>query len=171
MKKLTYLKFFINLFFFASIVSSISLLFNLSKVLFDYKIQRPFQIENIDLLLSGVNLKIVLSFITISSFVLIYGIYLLKKVVLLFMENKIFDDQVILLLNKIGKVLILSTILKEIPILCFKIFSFQEIGIGSKNVNYIGFHFPIITLALFFMVLSEVFKIAKNLKDENELTV
>lgn len=171
MKKLTYLKFFINFFFTATIISSILLLFKLSKVLFDYKIQKPFQIENLDLALSGVNLKIVLSLITVSSFVFIYGIYLLKKVVLLFMENKIFDDQVILLLNKIGKILILSAILKGIPILFFEIFSFQEIGIGSKNENYIGFHFPIYVLALFFMVLSEVFKIAKNLKDENELTV
>ncbi|NRS87344.1 hypothetical protein HNQ02_000244 [Flavobacterium sp. 7E] len=171
MKKLTYLKFFINFFFTGAIVSSFFLLVKLSKVLFDYKIQKPFQIENLDLVLSGVNLKIVLSFITISSFVFIYGIYLLKKVVLLFMENKIFDDQVILLLNKIGKILILSALLKGIPILCSIIFSFQEIGTGSKNDNYIGFHFSVYVLALFFMVLSEVFKIAKNLKDENELTV
>ncbi|NRT11774.1 DUF2975 domain-containing protein [Flavobacterium sp. 14A] len=171
MKKLTYLKFFINLFFFASIFSTFLVSVKLSKILFNYKIQKPYEIENIDLSIIDVNSKIVFSLITVSSFIFIYSIYLLRKVVFLFMENKIFDHQVILLLNKIGKSLILSTILKGTPILFIKIIYLIKIGNTPVNLNYIGLNFPVIIIALFFMVLSEVFKIAKNLKDENELTV
>ena len=98
----------------------------------------------------------------------VYSLYLFRKVLSFFWKKKFFDDEVVKLLDRVGKLIYLGLFLTVVPI----------------NVYYLatqkGFHFDfiefwrivfILSLGLFFTVLSEVFQMAKNLQEENDLTV
>lgn len=110
--------------------------------------------------------KIILSIMTISILLLLYSLYLFKRVLLLFMRRKIFDNIVLTNLNKIG---VLLTFFSIINIICSFIY----------NINFGKIEFEIsinplvstLCLGLFFMVLSEIFKIARDQKEENDLTI
>ena len=86
----------------------------------------------------------------------------------LFQKRIIFEKENIRLLNEIGLCFLATSILSGIPILIYQII-YKKISLefgGSFN----SFLFSS-SLGLFFMVLSEVFKIAKKSKEENGLTI
>ncbi|NQY27943.1 MAG: DUF2975 domain-containing protein [Flavobacteriaceae bacterium] len=118
-------------------------------------------ISHIDFISKGV-----LSIMASSTLLVLYCIYLFKKVLLLFSQRRMFDDSVLINLNKIGEILIWFSIINIIG-------SF----IYNLNLNKVSFEISIspliltLSLGLFFMVLSEIFKIAKDTKEENDLTV
>ncbi|WP_165929414.1 DUF2975 domain-containing protein [Flavobacterium rhamnosiphilum] len=113
--------------------------------------------------------KIFLILDLISSAIFIYGIYILRKLIELFISSDIFSTEVIQKLNQIGKVFLLSTLTELIAASLI----FIPLGYNQKPIDHswINFEFPTLGLALFFMFLSEVFKKAKETKDENDLTV
>ncbi|MEM6516870.1 MAG: DUF2975 domain-containing protein [Bacteroidota bacterium] len=100
-------------------------------------------------------------------YVNIYCIYLFRKTLRYFQKAKPFHVNVIKNFGIIGKILcyggIASIVLSTVFIVYFK--SKIKISLGFSPYLFIT------ALGLFFMVLSEVFKIAKHAKEENELTV
>ena len=109
-------------------------------------------------------------FLTISIILLLlifYSIYLFRKVLSYFLRLRIFDNFVILSFSKIGNLLVVSSLLSMIVKFIFRAYYLEqvrfEIGVNTQIV--------ILCLGLFFMVLSEIFKISKTMKQENDLTI
>ena len=97
---------------------------------------------------------------------MIYGLYLFRKILLSFQKLKIFDLKVIKNFNKIGILILIASLLSGIPAFIVKLLQREasiEIGLNPLVLLF--------CLGLFFMVLSEVFMIAKIQKEENDLTV
>ena len=126
----------------------------------------PITMNGIKITVLDLNAKIVLFFATLSYVVVMYGLYLFKKLLQLFQLKIIFDDQIIFHFKRIGNLLIISGFLSGIPAFLYKVTQGEiKIEIGANPFLYL------ISLGLFFMVLSEVFKIAKTMKEENDLTI
>ncbi|WP_439151043.1 DUF2975 domain-containing protein [Winogradskyella sp.] len=107
-----------------------------------------------------------LVFIGITS-VSIYCLFLFRKTIRYFQRVKPFHHNVISNFYKIGYLLVGvgtgGTLVSFISRLLFR----GELVINLGITPYL----VLICLGLFFMVLSEVFKIAKHAKEENELTI
>ena len=126
----------------------------------------PIKMNDIKITVLDLNAKIFLFFATLSYLVLLYGLYLIKKLLQLFQLKIIFDDKIIFYFNRIGNLFILSGFVSGIPAFFYKVAQGEiKIEIGANPFLYL------ISLGLFFMVLSEVFKIAKTMKEENDLTI
>lgn len=69
--------------------------------------------------------------------------------------------------NKIGILLVASGIVASVLFFVFKLFIENKFEISLGLSPYL----LLVCLGLFFMVLSEVFKIAKEAKEENQLTI
>ena len=126
----------------------------------------PIKMDGIEITVLDLNAKIVLFFATLSYLVVLYGLYLIKKLLRLFQLKIIFDDKIIFYFNRIGNLFILSGFVSGVPAFFYKIAQGEiKIEIGANPFLYL------ISLGLFFAVLAEVFKMGKQLKEENDLTV
>ena len=133
-----------------------------------------YDVKSLDITISNVDLstitifgKILISIMLTSYLMIIYSIYLFRKILNSFIRLKIFNFYVIKTFQKIGLLLVLSGAIALI-ISFTSNFYFQqklkfEIGINE--------HIVILCLGMFFMILSEIFIIAKSAKEENELTI
>lgn len=113
--------------------------------------------------------KIGLVVSVLSYFLFVYAIYLFKKTINLFIKGNIFDDQVILNLNRIGKIFIIVTLITNGLEFILKVTTTQKAEL-MINSGFDSFLFTI-SIGLFFIIMSEVFKISKKIKEENELTI
>lgn len=111
--------------------------------------------------------KILISIAALGSLLSIYILYLFRKVLRYFLNNRIFDKQVIDSFKRIGNLLL---VLGGISI---GLSVFARIYLEQSFSLNIGFNSNLIILAsgLFFLILSEVFKIGSTMKQENELTI
>lgn len=126
----------------------------------------PIKMNGIEITVLDLNAKIVLFFATLSYLVVLCGLYLIKKLLRLFQLKIIFDDKIIFYFNRIGNLFILSGFVSGVPAFFYKIAQGEiKIEIGTNPFLYL------ISLGLFFTVLAEVFKMGKQLKEENDLTV
>ena len=130
--------------------------------------------DDIDYQFIGIGLKInsflgkvLLAILGINFLLLIYSLHLFRNILGYFKKVKIFDNSVIKSFNKIGTLLIVSG--TSTLIIGFT----SRLYFHSKVTISLGFHpyLLIIGLGLFFQILSEIFKIAKNAKQENDLTI
>jgi hypothetical protein len=112
------------------------------------------------------NGKVVLVIDLINFGVLLVALYYFRKLLTGFSKRLIFEDATILLLSKMGNFIIGGSMLYLMADLLTKV-SHHKIGI---EVGFGPFLY-LLALGLFFKVLSEVFTIAKNMKEENELTI
>jgi hypothetical protein len=131
--------------------------------------------------LDGLNLKInavffnennllskVLLFISALNYLLIIAaLYFFRKALSCFLRVKIFEEIVIKAFKKTGNLLIISGIISLVISMISTLYFKQKIGI-ELGLNE---HIIIICLGLFFQILSEIFRIAKNAKQENDLTI
>jgi hypothetical protein len=126
-----------------------------------------FQFVGIELKLNSIFSKLLLTLLGISFLLQIYSLHIFRKVLRYFKQVKIFDDFVISSFNKIGKILIISG--TSILVIGFV----GRIYLENQIIISVGFHpyLIVIVLGLFFQVLSEIFKIAKSQKQENDLTI
>jgi hypothetical protein len=167
MKKLNFLKAIVDFVWIMALISIPFLVFFIgyllvSKETFDI----PIKMNGIEITILDLNAKLALFIATASYIVIIYSLFLFRKLLHLFQLKIIFDETTIFYLNRIGGLFIISGLLSGIPAFFFKLAEREiKIEIGSDSLLYL------ISLGLFFMVLSEVFKIAKTMKEENELTV
>ena len=99
----------------------------------------------------------------------IYALYMFKKLLRLFAKKVIFHVDVISLLDQIGKAILIGYTI------CFAadfLYSMLvENRIEMELVSGVDSSIITIGLGIFFLVLSDVFLVAKNIKDENDLTV
>ncbi|WP_162126621.1 DUF2975 domain-containing protein [Flavobacterium phycosphaerae] len=110
--------------------------------------------------------KAVLVIDLINFGVLLVALYYFRKLLTDFSKRLIFEEQTILLLSKIGTYIIGGSALYLLAdLLTKKMHNKVGIEIGFGPFLYL------LALGLFFKVLSEVFTIAKNMKEENELTI
>lgn len=111
--------------------------------------------------------KLVL-FIVIGGFAcFIYALYIFKKNLVLFEKKKVFDADVITNFRKIGRIIYIGGVLLTIGSVLFRL-TRGEAGIDLDFIIDLIFIFA---LGLFFEVLAGVFQWAKNIKEENDLTV
>lgn len=107
--------------------------------------------------------KILLSIAALNYLLIIAALYFFRKVLHFFIRVKIFEETVIASFKKIGNLLAISGIISFINKIYFQQKISLEFGLNQ--------HLVIICLGLFFLTLSEIFKIAKNTKQENDLTI
>lgn len=100
-------------------------------------------------------------------FIGIYCLYLFRKTLRYFQKVKPFHEDVIANFYKIGY------LLSGIGISALIVFFLARLFVDHKFKIQLGLspYLLLVCLGLFFMVLSEVFKVAKHAKEENELTV
>jgi Na+-driven multidrug efflux pump len=104
------------------------------------------------------------------SFVIYLGMYcfyLFRKTLRYFQQVKPFDKDVIANFYKIGWLLSIVGSIGSIGFFLGHILLQHQIKLNLGFSPYL----TIICLGLFFMVLSELFKVAKKAKEENELTI
>lgn len=128
----------------------------------------PFKLDGEPMTTVTAELVILLISLVIGLGFFTYALYLFKTNLGLFEKKKIFDVTVIKNFAQIGKAILLGYLFCAMPITLYKIL--------AKNATEIDFEFIIDSLfiaglGLFFIVLSEVFQMAKNIKEENDLTV
>ena len=126
----------------------------------------PIKVNGTEIIANTVATKILLFSLSIAYIVLVYCIYLFRKILRLFQQRKIFDSLVIENFNKIGYLLLFASIVGGVSnfIVQFKKHKITlEISLNSYVLMF--------CMGLFLLVLSEVFKISKSQKEENELTV
>jgi hypothetical protein len=126
-----------------------------------------FNFLGIEMELNSLLSKILTTILGICFLLQLYSLHIFRKVLTYFKRIKIFDDFVITAFHTIGMLLIASGILILVVGFVGKIYLQKKISIS------LGFHpyLIVIALGLFFQVLSEIFKIAKNAKQENDLTI
>jgi hypothetical protein len=120
-------------------------------------------------LLNGIKIigiwgKIALIISLANSALILYILFNFKILLENFLEKLIFEIETCMLLNRIGKLIIYSSFIDILSELILKL-SKSEIGFSFSSFLY-G-----LSMGLFFLVLAEVFKMAKDLKEENELTI
>ena len=170
MKKINILKTLLDFIWFFSIIGIIGITFFIPFMFFsDDTIAIPIKINGEKILVFNLTTKIILTLGVIAYCFFVYGIYQLRKVLALFSKRIIFDEKIILLLHQIGVNFTLASLFTGIPTFFYNLMTKVNVGLEFGS-GFSSFLFTA-SLGLFFMVLSEVFKIAKTMKEENELTV
>lgn len=132
-----------------------------------------FDLDDLDLKINAVHLssdfnsKIIFAIAALNYLLIIAALYFFRKVLHYFLRVKIFENEVINSFKKIGNLLAISGIISLITSSISKIYFEQKVGL-ELGLNQ---HLVIICFGLFFLVLSEIFKIAKHQKQENNLTI
>lgn len=167
MKKLNLLKGIVDFVWIMSLISIPFLIVFLAYVLIKNEpLGMPIKINGTELNVIDLNSKIILFFLMVPSALLLYSLFLFRKILRFFQKRIIFDLSVINELKNIGIMLIITSLCSGIPSFFIKIMNHKvELELGLNPF------IMIFCLGLFFMVLSEVFGIAKQQKEENELTI
>ncbi|MFT5214433.1 MAG: hypothetical protein ACI9WV_002163 [Patiriisocius sp.] len=111
--------------------------------------------------------KILFVVSSLNYLLLIVALYFFRKVLTNFVSVRVFEEVVISSFKKIGNLLTFSGFISLIISIIGKIYFEQKVSL-EFGLNQ---HLVLICLGLFFLVLSEIFKIAKNAKQENDLTI
>ena len=111
--------------------------------------------------------KILFVVSSLNYLLLIVALYFFRKVLTNFIRVRIFEEVVISSFKKTGNLITFSGFISLIISIIGEIYFEQKVSL-EFGLNQ---HLVIICLGLFFLVLSEIFKIAKNAKQENELTI
>lgn len=97
----------------------------------------------------------------------IYALYVFKQNLILFEKKRVFDAAVITNFRKMGRFIYIGGLLCIAGAIVFRLTR----GTLSIELGSVAQMIFIFALGLFFEVLSGVFQWAKNLKEENDLTV
>lgn len=170
MRKLSILKALIDLSFYFSVLGIIAMVIFVPMYLMDPGSGIPIRINGQEITAIDLTAKIVIGLAAAGALLFIYSIYLLRKTITFFRKREIFNTEVIRCFSTIGKCLIGSALLTNFPLFIYNAVQRNHLGIQFIDAGFNSLLLSL-SLGLFFMVLSEVFKIAKNMKEENELTV
>jgi len=126
--------------------------------------QIPFDINGKPATQLGIEtISLIIAFVIGISF-LTYALYHFRKLLALFEKKKIFHDDVIKNLIRIGYSILIGCIQSSLTLLMF-----TDLIKGSSMVIFIIYSAFAICLGLFFMVLSDLFASAKKSKEENKV--
>jgi len=170
MKKLQILKALLDLFWFFSLISAIGILIFIPLFLTGNAGDIPVKIKGQEIVNDDLFSKIIIIVNILSGLLFVYSVYLLRKIVSYFQKRDIFNADVIGYFGLIGKLIIASALISNIALFIFNAVKRNHLGLSLDFGGYDSFILSI-CLGLFFMVIGEVFKIAKNMKEENELTI
>lgn len=171
MKKLHFLKSLVDLLWFFSIIVIVAMAIFLPILFFSSEpIDIPVTIGETKVTGMDLATKLMLLGLVTAYCFFVYGLFLFRRVLILFSKRQIFEDEVIVLLNKIGKFFVIASVLAFSVDFIAKIYINNKIEVGIEGGFFDSFLFTA-SLGLFFMVLSEVFAIGKGMKEENELTI
>lgn len=170
MRQLNILKAVLDLFWFFSIIGVIALVLFLPFYLFGSVIDIPIKIKGQEITTNNLFSKIIVFVNVVSGLLFIFSIYLLRKVVGLFQKRDIFNDQVVRFFNLIGQLIIASSLISNVSLFIYKFIVKDHADLTLDLGSYDSFLISI-SLGLFFIVISAVFKIATKMKEENELTI
>jgi len=120
-----------------------------------------------EILNSGASVQITMLVLTVVVLIGIYCFYLFRKTLRYFQQAKPFHNYVIVTYRKMGNLLVITGVLATILFFLIKLVFKGKLEIHLGMSPYLF----IVCLGLFFMVLSEVFLIAKVAKVENNLTI
>ena len=167
MKKLNFLKTIVDYIWIISIICyPIIIVVCATMLISSNPIDLPIKIAGNSIELNTIWNKIGLIISLLNFGLMLYALYNFKIVLLNFKNKLIFEVETCNVLDKIGNLIIYSSVLYVITELLLLI---------SKNTVSIQIGFGpflyLIALGLFFKVLSEVFVIGKRIKEENELTI
>jgi hypothetical protein len=168
MKKINILKAIIDFIWIIAVPITVPLTFIfIIIILFQGEVNIDFNILGIGLNLKSFFARLLIALSGINLLLMIYSLHIFRNVLGYFKKIKIFDDFVITSFNKIGQLLIISGVSSLIIGLISRIYFNSEVTIS------LGFHpyLLIIGLGFFFQILGEIFKIAKQHKKENDLTI
>ncbi|WP_159799913.1 DUF2975 domain-containing protein [Flavobacterium sp. MK4S-17] len=98
----------------------------------------------------------------------IYALYLFKKVLAYFHKREVFHENVVRYFNQSGKAVLNGYMIELFAVILYNFLVKQQ---TSVSTDFIMYSFLIVGVGLFFIVLSEVFLMAKNLKEDNDLTI
>jgi hypothetical protein len=168
MRKLSILKAIVDLIWIIAIpiTAPLTIIF-IIMIQFDGFSALNFSFLGIELELSTTLSKILITLLGICFLLQMYSLHIFRKVLDYFKRVKIFDDFVIAAFHKIGILLITSGIFILLVRFLGKLYLHHQISLSLGIHPYL----IIIVLGLFFQVLSEIFKIAKKTKQENDLTI
>jgi len=169
MRKLSILKTLIDLAFFFSAITVLSIIIFIPMMILGYADDFPIRMNGVEIAAYDLPTKLILVCAGIGGLFFFYSLYLFRSTISFFTKRDIFNDTVIHNFNRIGKFLVASSLMISVPFLFYSVFYGSKLNV-SLDVSF-GSPLLAISLGLFFMVLSEVFKIAKNLKEENDLTL
>ena len=164
------LKTVLDFFFVFSIIAIIAMFIFIPYIICNNEvIDIPLKINGVNLEANDWSTKMLLILCFVAYCFFVYGIFQLRKVMMLFSKRIIFDNQVVQLLNQVGKCFLAASLITSIPLFIYNLIlrSNADIEFGG---GFSSFLFTA-SLGLLFMVLSEVFNIAKNLKEKIDLTV
>ena len=170
MRQFNILKAILDFFWFFSILGAIGLVVFLPFYLFESVIDIPIKIKGQEIATNNLFSKIIVFVNVVGGFLFLYSIYLLRKVVGLFQKREIFNDQIVHLFNRIGQLVIASSLTSNISLFIYKFVEKDQAGLSIDLGSYDSFLISI-SLGLFFIVIGAVFKIATRMKEENELTI
>lgn len=169
MRKLVLLKTLVDFIWIVTCIPLIPILIFLSVYIFfiNQPLSNWLPIDSLEDNFQGFMDKVLFFLIICFVLLLVYCFYLFRKTLRKFQQRKPFDDFVIQAYGKIGKLMTISGITISVIVFLSKMFYKGIIEIHLGLTPYVF----IIVLGLFFMILSEVFLIAKTAKEENELTI
>lgn len=168
MKKLYILKTLVDFIWYVTCIPLIPLaLFFGVYMFFNDDALKIFNVLDEGIIVTPWYLKIIFLLIVIVLFISIYSFYLFRKTLRYFQKKTPFDDFVINNYKKIGNLLTISGVSASIISFSFHLLLKSELKLNFGLSSYLF----IICLGLFFLVLSETFKIAKTAKQENDLTI
>jgi hypothetical protein len=170
MRKLNILKTVLDLFWFFTLFAILGMLIFIPFYLFSSDVDIPIKIKGQEISANTILAKIVVIVNVISGLLFFYSIYLLRKLVGLFQKREIFSDEVVRLFNLIGKLVIASSVMSSISLFIYNAVERNHLGLSLDFGSYDSLLISI-SLGLFFMVISEIFKIAKNMKEDSDLMI
>lgn len=170
MKKIKILKTLLDFFWYITIVGTFTVAIIFVFVMFSKNLfKTPIDILGKKIIPSPPEtiLLILLALFLLGS--IFNALFNLRKLIALFDKCIIFDNQNILFLKNIGTSLMVTTLIILISIIVGN-FILLNNGVLKGSFPF-GYIFFTAISGLFFLVLSEVFKIAKNMKEERDLTI
>jgi len=169
MRKLIILKSLVDFIWIVTCIPLIPILLFVSVYMFIEPsiLEIPLKINENNIKELGLSIKMSTLVLVAIILISIYCFYLFRKTLRHFQKRNPFSDVIIDSYKKIGNLLVFSGIAASVLFFIFKLL------FESKFEVHLGFspYLFIVCLGLFFMVLSEVFKVAKAAKDENQLTI
>lgn len=170
MRKLNILKAILDLFWLFSIIGAVGIIIFLPFYLFSSDMDIAVKIKGQEIPNQNAFTKIIVFINVISSLIFLYSIYLLRKVVGLFQKREIFKTEVVKLFSLIGKLIVTYSITSNVSIFIYNMVERNHLGLTLDFGGYDSFLISI-SLGLFFTVISEIFKITINIKNESELII
>ncbi|WP_329805908.1 DUF2975 domain-containing protein [Flavobacterium facile] len=167
MRKLNFLKTIVDYLWMISLITyPLLLLFSIITIFNNEVFDVPIKLYGNEVILDSVIHKIGFLILVSGFSLVILAIYNFRKLLRLLQEKKIFETETSSLFYKIGQLIIYFSF---IDIIVETILNLSKNNV-ILNIGF-GTFLSFLSLGLFFIVLSEVFKIGQKIKEQNELTI